>query len=221
MADKLSGWPQSCSNDEGHLMCVARKCGKVFTTGDEARARSEHLREASIAHGQDPETKIDHGILWAMDKQRRCPWCLDFEFSSIKDLYDHDRLDHKFESTATIPGFVWHLREEHIEEDVAKLAYEPVHQRLLHGIMAWSEYLGELGLQLFWHSGGSQEDQKKAIVLQIRGPNVLEGRPDNYPMSSKEFLSDKSAMYIDPRHRHYDWAGKRSRLLQMYENAWI
>lgn len=207
-------------------MFVARKCGIVFTTGDEAHARSEHLREVSMAHGQEPETKIDHGILWAMDKQRWCPICFDWEFLSIKDLYDHEMAVHKSESTATIPGFVGHLREGHILDlEVTKLAHEPVFQRLLEGIIAWSEYVivghVPLGLKKFWNVSGSHESQKQAIVLQIRGPNQMLKRPDNYPISSKEFLSDKLALNSDPTHLMYDWAGMRTRLLQIYEKAEI
>ena len=223
MTHKPKGFPPSWLNDQGHVKCVARGCQQVWKTDDEIRWRRNHLQD-TLMHGHDPQTKTDHKILLAMDKQRRCPQCLDFTAKSrrtAKDLYQHELKKHGREDTATISGFVKLLRYGILEPEVAWLAYEPAHQRLLQNIMASPDYYGPWGLASFWHIRDPDPDVNMVVLeLIITVQNENEDKPLYYPMAPHKFLSHLPPQFNERQHL-YDWDGMRSRLRQRYANGKI
>lgn len=225
MADKPTGYPRCWLNDQGHVKCVARGCHQVWRTKNEIRGRTRycHLRNGtSDEHG--PHTATDHSILLAMSMQRKCPRCSDFTLRnhrSIKDLWKHELDVHGTEYTSRISVFVVLLRDRALEPEVAHMAYEAVHQRLLQKIMAWSEYHGPLGLANFWHIRyPDHRTNMRVLESIITTPNEKEGKPLYYPMVPTKFLSDLPPEPVK-RQIAYDWAGMGSRLRQMYANGQI
>ena len=215
------GFPSSWLNDQGHVKCVARGCDQVWKTPAELRFRHRHLHLQDILA---PQTETDHNILLAMNKQRKCPYCHGYpvrEGKSVTDLHQHVLKKHGREDTATISGFVKLLRCGKLEPEVARLAYEPIHQRLLQGIMVSPDYGGSWGLAKFWHIG-DKDPRVNMRVLEsiITTPNQKEGKPLDYPMKSDDFLRDLPPQFIE-RQIAYNWAGMRARLRQMYANGEI
>ena len=241
MADKPTGYPPSWMNGEGHVMCLARTCRHVWKTNGEMQHRPVHLRSTVLLPGQGLEMFTDHQILLAMDKQTKCPDCGEIivkENWTVKYLHQHMKVAHGKEDTATIPGFVKLLRKGLIEPAVAHLAYEPVHQRLLQKIMAWSEWPGDLGLAKFWgiedyelgkfcdDEDVNHEIYARKLEQKITIPNQKKGKPPNYPMAPEEFLPDQP-LTRDLKHSdflrqvEFAWDGKRSSLKHMYDSGEI
>ena len=225
MAHKPTGFPPGWLNDQGHVKCVARGCHWVWKTQYEIQGRARHYHLLNIMtddHG--PETKTDHSILLAMSKQKKCPHCYDFTVKShrsVKDLYKHELDVHRKEDTATISGFVKLLRKGLLEPEVASLAYEPVHHRLLQNIMASPDYYGLWGLANFWHIGDPNPSVNMRVLESIiTTPNQKEWKPLYYAMATHKFLSDLPPQ-SNKRQHLYDWAGIRSRLRQMYAKGEI
>ena len=219
MTHKPKGYPPSWLDDQGNVKCVARGCDKVWKTTDELRVRHGHLQN-NVA----PETVTDHNILIAMNKQRKCPHCHDYPVKTnrgVNDLYQHELKKHGREDTATISGFVKLLRYGILEPEVAWLAYEPAHQRLLQNIMASPDYYGPWGLASFWHIRDPDPDVNMVVLeLMITKPNENEDKPLYYPMAPDKFLSHLPPQFNERQHT-YDWAGLRSRLRQRYANGEI
>ena len=222
MADRPTGYPRSWLNDQGHVKCVARGCRQVWRTKDQIQGRARHYHLLSITTYEATET--DHNILLAMSMQKKCPHCSNFTLRnhrSIKDLYKHELNAHGTAYTSTISMFVVLLRDRALEPEVAHMAYEAVHQRLLQKIMAWSEYHGPLGLANFWHIRyPDHRTNMRVLESIITTPNEKEGKPLYYPMAPNKFLSDLPPQPVK-RQIDYDWAGMASRLRQMYANGQI
>ena len=214
-------------NGEGHVVCVAHHCDRVWKTNQEAYWRHKHWERGSPNEG--PYRKTDHEILWAMNEQRICPHCFLYEINStqsIKDLYEHEMEVHESEDTATIPGFVKLLRKGRIETEVRDLAKEPVHQRLLQKIMSWSGYHGPRGLAKFWHiESPDHEANMQKLEEKLTTPNRNMGREPYHPMTAEEFLSNEPLLLDgSPEHRRqrdFDWGGKRMCLKQWYDDGVI
>ena len=224
MAQKPTGFPRSWLNDQGHVKCVARGCYWVWKTQSEVKGgRHNHLLNI-VTDGQGPQTATDHSILLAMNKQRKCPHCYDFSVKghrSVKDLYKHEWDKHGKEDTATISGFVRLLRYGLLEPEVAHLAFEPVHQRLLQNIMASPDYYGPWGLANFWHIKDADHSVNMWVLESIiTTPNQKDRNPLYYPMAPAKFLSDLPPQ-SNKRQSLYNWGGMRSRLRQMYANGEI
>ena len=220
MTHKPKGFPPSWLDDQGNVKCVARGCDQVWKTPDELRVRHKHLQYILA-----PETtQTDHNILIAMNKQRRCPHCHGFPVKgnrSVNALHDHELKKHDREDTATISGFVKLLRYGMLEPEVAWLAYEPAHKRLLQKLMASPDYYGPWGLANFWHIKDPNPDVNMSVLeLIITVPNEREDKPLYYPMPPDKFL-DHLPPQVNERQRLYDWAGMRSRLRQRYANGEI
>ena len=247
MTQRPIGFPQSWLTDQGYFKCVARGCEQVWKTQKEIQGCGRHNNLLNcrniypnstamiggarlpfycniniLTEETGPQTKTDHSILLAMNKQRKCPHCSDFTVKghrSVKDLYKHEFDVHGREDTATISGFVKLLRKGLLEPEVTRSAFEPVHQRLLQKIMAWPDYYAPWGLANFWYIRDPDPIVNQWILESIiTTPNQKEGQPLYYPMAPDEFLRDLPPQ-SNERQYLYNWAGMRSRLRQMYANG--
>nr|AUW31073.1 hypothetical protein [Cladonia uncialis subsp. uncialis] len=225
MTQRPIGFPQSWLTDQGYVKCVARGCEQVWKTQKEIQGCGRHNHLLNILTEETgPQTKTDHSILLAMNKQRKCPHCSDFTVKghrSVKDLYKHEFDVHGREDTATISGFVKLLRKGLLEPEIARSAFEPVHQRLLQKIMAWPDYYAPWGLANFWYIRDPDPIVNQWILeSMITTPNQKEGQPLYSPMAPDEFLRDLPPQ-SNERQYLYNWAGMRSRLRQLYANGEI
>ena len=223
MSDAPIGFPQSWTDNQGHVKCVARGCDKVWTTNKDLRGRFNHWDEAKEPLGARLlETRTDHKILLAMSRQRKCPHCENFTIGrTIKELYRHELHHHHSNDTGTISGFVKLLRKGLLDLEITRMAYEPVHERLLQRIIAWPRFHGH-GLARFWHL---QNLDGSFNVLALEGiitvPNQKQGRPLSYPMKPDKFLSDIPPEYDQRRQHAFDYAGMWTQLREMYANGTI
>ncbi len=193
-----------------------------WQTQKEMPGRIDHLLGKPFGHFSI-KGETDHQILLAMEKQTKCPKCNGFTVKGdmdIKDLWSHEKEKHDSEDTATISAFVKLLREGKIEPEVATVASEPVHHRLLEQIVTWPGLRGA-GLAKFWHLQNPDKSIDTGLLETIiTYPNQQAGRPLSYPMKPAEFLSSVEPEY-NLRHSGYDYENKWKELKEMYAKGEI
>ena len=218
--EELKGWPESWYKDgnvNGILRCPVDECNEIFTTAGEVRNLLNH----AIKDNQNMDMKFRHLVLQEMFNVTKCPKCpqpYEFEFDSlpeVRELFDHERDEHKSEDLSDVNKFIGLIREYREKEFGGGLEIWPkLHEyytrriRKQTGYLVFQKYLQDNypfyhppPKELYrWHFDHLAVADRKERPRVGYSEEVLKEIEFCYPVKSHEFLSSLKPPPDEPEH---------------------